>query len=80
MNGCLILLVQLVEWVVEDAQEFDFIILSGDIISLSAQEVTRVFWFYALFNIAHDPDWETACIRSFSCCSRGRHKQCHSGS
>jgi hypothetical protein len=30
---------QLVEWVVAEAQEFDFIILSGDIISLNAEEV-----------------------------------------
>jgi hypothetical protein len=31
---------QLVEWVVEEAQEYDFIVLSGDIISLAKEEVT----------------------------------------
>jgi predicted phosphodiesterase len=37
---CNLLPLQLVEWVVEEAQEYDFIILSGDIISIPAEEVT----------------------------------------
>ena len=33
---------QLVEWVVQQALEFDFIILSGDIVNLTTEEVIFV--------------------------------------